>query len=415
MKLSLIHRTFLHVAIIIAATASAFAQAGSLDSSFGTNGKTIVDFSFISPAPDGMVVQSDGKIVSISGGFNHGHKLVRLNSDGSLDTSFGGDGSVEFYWTLTSGSSTYYGKAYAVALQNVGGQERIIVAGAGHLKSGNKTLDNVLRVQRFMPDGSIDSSFGTNGFVVHNTGYATVMAVQPDGKIVTDGDLGKLVRLNANGSLDTLFGSGGIAVSGSARAVVVDSVSGIIVGVDYAVGKANKQRGVMSLQRFLSNGSLDTSFGTAGRATADFGGTSRVWEVKIDLAGNIVVGGNANGLFAVARFTSTGQPDLTFNGDGRAIGPAGDPRGMSLQADGKPVVTGPVGAWGVQDFQLARFNTDGSLDSTFGTGGVVTADIYQNDFSHRSIIQIDPACACEKIVMAGGKDPFITFARFTTF
>jgi uncharacterized delta-60 repeat protein len=420
MKQSLTDRILFPAVIIIAAAASAFAQAGSLDTSFGSNGKTLVNFSFISPAPEGVTVQADGKIVSISGGFNNGHKLVRLNADGSLDTSFGGDGSVEFLWSLVSGSTTYYGKAYAVGLQNIGGQERIVVAGAGHLKSGQKVLDGVLRVQRFMPDGSVDTSFGTNGSIVQNTYYASAMAIQTDGKIVVvGGDVsnpGKLVRLNVNGSLDTSFGTGGIAVGPVlTRTITVDAAGGIIVGGGYTIGKGNSQRNVMAVQRFLSNGVLDTTFGTAGRATADFGGSSEAYEVKIDLAGNIVAGAKANGLFAVARFTSSGQPDLSFNGTGRATGPGGDARGMVLQSDGKPVVTGPVGAWTVEDFQLVRFNTNGSLDNSFGTGGVLTADIYQNDFSIRSAIQIDPACGCEKIIMTGGTNPYITFARFATF
>ena len=401
---------FLLLVLTNANTLNAAAQAGSLDTSFGTAGTTLVNFSYIVPAPDGMVVQSDGKIVSIAGGFSAGHKLVRLNTGGSLDPTFGGDGSVEFYWALVANGSTTYGKAYDIAIQNIGGQERIVVAGSGNLLSGRKVVGG-LQVQRFMPDGSVDSSFGNNGLIVHNVGYALTLSIQADGKILTVGDSGKLVRLNVDGSLDTSFGSGGVVSSGYGRAIEVDASGGILVGGVKSVGNGNNSRNVMSVKRFLANGAVDTSFGANGTATADFGGSSSVWEVQIDLAGNIVAGGNANSSFAVARFSSTGQPDLSFNGTGRSVGPAGAGRGMALQSDGKPVITGQSN----DDFRLARFNIDGSLDTSFGTGGVVTIDVYERDFTNKSVIQLDPGCNCEKIVMSGGRDPYISFARFTTF
>jgi uncharacterized delta-60 repeat protein len=267
--------------------ANAYAQtcpggAGCLDTSFGTGGTVLVPLSFIVPAPEGMVVQPDGKIVSVSGGFSNGHKLVRLNADGSLDTSFGGDGTVEFTWQLTSGSSSYYGKAYGVGLQNIGGQQRIVVAGTGHLVSGRNIIGSVLRVQRFMPDGSVDTSFGVGGSIVHNTGYALAMAIQPDGKIVTVGDAGNLVRLNVNGSLDASFGLNGVVTIDYGRALAVDSSGGVLVGGYKVFGKGNNARREMSVIRILPNGIVDTSFGSSGRAIADFGVGSQLFEVQID-------------------------------------------------------------------------------------------------------------------------------------
>ncbi len=414
MKLTRIHQFSAAATIFAFAAITVFAQSpGSLDTTFGSGGKVILQVHNSIPTwPDGMAVQADGKIVAIVGAFTNGEKLIRLNSDGSFDTSFGNGGIVAFTWAFTSGSTTYYGNAYSVALQNIGGQERMVVAGAGHVLSSRKVV-SALRLTRFMPDGSIDTTFGTNGNTVINTGYALTMSLQPDGKILTVGDLGKLVRLNANGTLDTTFGSGGVVNSGYGRAIAVDSSGGILVGGYTTIGKGNGARQAMSVKRYNSSGAVDTGFGTSGTATADFGAgtSSSIWNLVIDTTlGNTIVAGGTVGSsgFGIARFTSNGLADTSFGGTGRVSGSGASGRGLVMQPDGKILVTGQSNS----DFGLVRFNYDGSLDTGFGNGGSVVTDVYGADYSNVSVLQIDPICSCPKIVMSGGATPITTFARY---
>lgn len=377
---------------------------GDPDPTFGTDGKVILQVHNSIPVyPEGMAVQSDGKIVAVVG--YDIEQLMRLNSDGSLDSTFGTGGIVRFTWSV----GTSYGNVTALALQNVGGQERIVVAGYSPLQVGRNNVA-ALHVERFMPDGSVDTSFGTNGHTVINTGYADAIAIQPDGKILTvGGDAGKLVRLNANGTLDTAFGSGGVVNSGYGRSLAINAAGGILVGGYVTIGKGNKARQIMTVKRYSSSGVADTGFGSAGIATADFGTTSQLWNLAIDVLGNILAGGSAPGP-ALARFTPNGLVDTTFGGTGKVVFPglAGAGRGLVMQNDSKIVVTGQSN----NNFGLVRFNYDGSVDTGFGNGGSVVADVYGADFSNVSVLQIDPLCACPKIVMSGGAVPNTTFARF---
>jgi uncharacterized delta-60 repeat protein len=399
------------LALTMSGTASAQtcpSSAGCLDPTFGTGGKVILAVhNSIPTAPEGMALQSDGKVVAVVGAFSGGEHLVRLNTDGSLDTTFGDQGVTHFVWSLTVGTSSYYGNAYALALQDVGGEQRIVVAGSGHLQSGRKVIGNVLRVSRFLSNGSLDPSFGTNGNSVINAGYALAMALQPDGKILTVGDVGQVVRLNSNGTLDTTFGSGGIVNSGNARAIVVDSVGRVMVGGSATVGKGNASRSVMAVKRYSPSGLPDTAFGTSGTATADFGiGGAGLWNISIDIAGNIVASGSTGGnAFALARFTPVGLVDTSFGGTGRVSlsGYTGNGRGLLIQADGKIVITGSLN----NDFGLARYDSSGFLDTSFGNGGVVTTDVYGADYTYGSLLQTDGY-----ILMTGGAAPYTTFARY---
>ena len=391
-------------------------SAGCLDPTFGANGTAIYQIhSSIPTSPDGMAIQPDGKIVAVVGGHSAGEKLIRLNPDGSFDNTFGVGGIVNFSWALTYGSTTYFGNVHALALQDIGGEQRIVVAGTGHLVSGRRVSSNVLRVSRFTTDGSPDVSFGNGGHVTIDAGYADALAIQPDGKILTAGylgefTLGQLVRLNIDGSLDQSFGTGGVVNSGPGRSVAIDPIGRILVGGLAKVGKGNSVRTNMSLKRYSPTGVLDSSFGSGGLAIADFGAgtSSSVWNIELAAGGDILVGGTVGTSFGIARFTSNGLVDTTFGVDGSVSGPGASGRGMVMQPDGKIVVTGQ---WN-NDFGLVRLNRDGTTDTSFGNGGSVVVDVYGSDFSKMSRLQIDPLCACPKIVMSGGAAPSTTFARF---
>jgi uncharacterized delta-60 repeat protein len=398
----------IHFAMGVMFTAFAYSNtlgqsAGSLDPTFDGDGKVIMQIGSQPPWAEGMATQSDGKIVAAVG--LSLENLLRLNADGSLDSTFGTGGIVNFSWATADGT----GNVMAVAIQNIEGEERIVVAGYSHIRLGGRKTAAILHVERFMPDGAVDTSFGTNGHAVINTGYASAVAIQPDGKIVTVGvDDGKLVRLNVNGTLDTTFGTGGVVISGSSRALAVDATGRILVGVNTTIGKGNSSRSAVTVKRYNANGGPDTAFGMSGSAIADFGVSVQGWRLAIDPFGNIVVSGTGPGP-AAARLTANGLVDTSFNG-GRVVfaGLSGAGRGMVMQSDGKVVLTGQSN----NDLGLVRYNFDGSLDTSFGSGGSLLVDVYGSDFSDISVLQLDPGCACPKIVVAGGNSPITTFARF---
>ncbi|MBI2337080.1 MAG: hypothetical protein HYU97_10030 [Deltaproteobacteria bacterium] len=241
----------------------------------------------------------------------------------------------------------------------------------------------------------MDTTFGTGGLVTtdfsgSSLDQASEMVLQSDGKIVVGGysDAGgsndfALARYSSDGSLDTTFGTGGLVTtdfSGSsddqARQMVLQSDGKIVVGGYSDAGGS----GDFALARYSSDGSLDTTFGTGGLVTTDFSGSSldQAGPVVLQSDGKIVVGGysDAGGSndFALARYSSDGSLDTTFGTGGLVTtnfsGSSSDVAiATVLQSDGKIVVGGISSAGGSIDFALARYGSDGSLDTTFGTGG----------------------------------------------
>jgi uncharacterized delta-60 repeat protein len=172
------------------------AGAGDLDPTFGTGGFVTTDFGVSWEEAHAVALQSDGKIVLAghspdSGGHDH-YALVRYNADGSLDTSFSGDGMVTTVLTYTGD------EASSVAIQS---DNKIVVAGRSYV-----TNDYDLSLVRYNTDGSLDTSFSGDGMVITPIGSGSddphAVAIQFDDKIVVAGGPA-LVRYNADGSLDT--------------------------------------------------------------------------------------------------------------------------------------------------------------------------------------------------------------------
>ncbi len=410
------------VVLGITLSANSIAQScpllpGCLDPTFGTGGKVTLPFPTSPGAgPMDIVILPDGKILELV----YGNRFVRLNADGTLDQTFGAAGVANFAWPATSGQEAN-ANGYAMRLQDVGVGLRIIVAGKRRLVSGRNFVD-VLQMGRFMLDGGVDASFGTNGTVIINAAsYANEIEIQTDGKIVMLDSAGKVVRTNANGSLDTGFGSGGIVNAAYNNDIAIDGNGGILVGGNFTTGNGKNTKMMMGLKRYTSGGALDTGFGIAGIASADFNAKSvTIGNVAIDPFGNIVVAGgvvapgNGQWYFAAARFTSNGVADTSFGGTGKVkyVGASGmGARGVVIQADGKVVFTGALNA----DYGLVRYNYDGTLDTTFGNGGSVIEDVDLQDDVKTWTIQMDPGCACSKIVMSsyGIGGSALSFARFT--
>jgi len=329
---------------------------------------------------------------------------VRYNTDGSLDTSFNSDGKV----TTAIGSGDDH--AVSVAIQSDG---KIVAAGY----SNGSNWDFAL--VRYNTDGSLDTNFNSDGKVTTDFGggadYAVSVAIQSDGKIVAAGYSNgsnfdfALVRYNTDGSLDTSFNSDGKVTtdfgSGSdyGSSVTIQSDGKIVA----AGGSSNGNNRDFALVRYKTDGSLDTSFDNDGKVTTAIGsGTEEAYSVAIQSDGKIVAAGysnnGSNDDFALVRYNTDGSLDTSFDTDGEVTTDFGSGRGrarsVTIQSDGKIVVAGYSDNNGSNDdFALVRYNTDGSLDTSFDTDGKVTTAIGSGDDAANSVaIQSDG-----KIVAAG--------------
>jgi uncharacterized delta-60 repeat protein len=235
----------------------------------------------------------------------------------------------------------------------------------------------VTLVARFTADGSLDTTFDADGFTkVGFGGAANAVLVQGDGRVVAVGNSSSnfgLARYEINGALDASFGAGGRVVtdfSGAAdvaRAAVLQSDGRIVAGgfTTPAGGLAN-----FALARYNANGSLDATFGQGGKVVTDFAGTEDVgWGAVLQGDGRIVLAGRSGNDFALARYNANGSLDATFGQGGKVVtdfaGTIDGGLAAALQRDGRIVVAGASVNTGT-DFALARYNPDGSLDATFG-------------------------------------------------
>jgi len=373
-----------------------------------------------------VVIEGDGKIVAA--GFTvcepcagptepHDFALARYNMDGSLDTTFDGDGRVT---TDFAGGSD---EAFAVAIQSDG---KIVAAGSASISGVDFAL------ARYNTDGSLDPTFDGDGKVTTDYGFGSSevhgLAIQADGKIVAAG-LGRaagtdfaLARYNSNGSLDPTFGGDGTVTflgfgSNDNRA------NAVAIQADGKIGAAgctscSSSGGNFALARLNANGSLDFTFGGDGTVTTDFAGEDdQAHTIAIQGDGKVVAAGTTvlstfdPRDFAVARYNPDGSLDAGFDSDGKVttdFGNGAQARGMALQRDGKIVAAGIAVESGTQNFGLARYNANGSLDTTFSSDGKVMTDFgFANDQAFAVAVQGDG-----KIVAAGVADGDFALARY---
>jgi uncharacterized delta-60 repeat protein len=358
-------------------------QPGSLDPTFGNGGKLTFGTSFGPleyPQGFGIATQPDGKIV-VAGK----DTIARLNPDGSFDTTFGnGTGQVAGCCEINYLTS--------IALQPDG---KIVTAGGYEADAS----DFWFLVARHNPDGSLDTSFGNKGHVTTpSSGYARSVNIQKDGRIVVVGThwYGQIQRYNADGTLDSSFGGGdgivdrtelGYSYQFYASTVQED---GKIIAVGELWNGPNYYD--IAVFRFMPDGSVDTGFGSDGIATSAIGPYSdSAYSVAIQSDGKIVVAGAANNVpggpfetpnrdFAIARFNSNGSRDTGFGTIGAVRTPinTGDDaaRAVRIQSDGRIAVAGySDDSLLIYDFALVRYHTSGALDTTFGGGdGITTLD-----------------------------------------
>ena len=365
---------------------------GTLDPGFGASGKVLMGPAF-SMSCSSAALQTDGKIVAVgtSGSYpNTDFAIARYNPDGSLDTTLDSDGKV------TTDISGGLDAASAVAIQTDG---KIVVAGIG---GGGFAL------ARYNINGSLDPSFDGDGKLttwIRDYGHASAVAIQTDGKIVVAGSTGydctpcpqaiALMRYNSDGSLDTTFDGDGIVITqvgfwDAATSVAIQSDGKIVAGGSIHTGPTS----FAVVVRYSSDGSLDVTF-DGGIVTTPIGTYNSVAEVTIQPDGRIVAAGHvyngSTGDFALVRYNTNGSLDATFDGDGivtTSIGTGDDGAGaVALQPDGKIVAAGfgnntPTDS----DFALARYNPNGSLDTSGFNGGIVLTDIGHRALSGRAVV-----------------------------
>jgi uncharacterized delta-60 repeat protein len=376
----------------------------SVDGGFGGSGIVLTDLGEGSDDEAlALAVQPDGKLVA-AGVSDGDFALVRYTADGDLDTSFGDDGIVTT--NFGSGSTD---RGQAVVLQPDG---KIVVAGSSN---GDFAL------ARYNADGTLDATFGSGGLVTTDFGgedEAVSIQIQPDGKLVVAGDSGEqhaFARYNVDGSLDVGFGASGKQIVGPSASTAYSTAGALILSDGKIIAAGNVSAGGLEDIDFLrlnADGTLDSAFGSDGLIVTSFGSMDEARDMLVQPDGKIVVGGyirldDVYGL-GVARYNADGALDTSF-GQGGLVRPAAAVllvSGLAQQADGKIVAAGNV-----QETIIVRLNTDGSLDTSFGTDGIVTEDICGGtDYIEDVAIQPD-----QKIIVVGScVYTAIVVARFNT-
>jgi uncharacterized delta-60 repeat protein len=305
---------------------------------------------------------------------------------GSLDLNFGTRGSV----TTAIGSDPHSDDvATGVALQANG---KIVVAGYTGVYPRLE-----IALARYNRAGSLDTSFGGDGQVttaIGSSSGASGVAILANGKIVVGGDTGvhpssfAVTRYNGDGSPDTSFGVDGqvttaIGLGAGASDLVLQPDGKIVLAGSAGEGSTRD----FALARYNADGSLDSSFGTDGTITTPIGsGNDIATALARQPNGKLVAAGfsdnGSNWDFALARYNADGSLDTTFDGDGKvttAIGSNEDrASALALQRDGKLVAAGWSYNGSNYDFALVRYNENGSLDTSFGAGGKVTTALGPN-------------------------------------
>jgi len=388
------------------------AAPGHLDPTFGQGGTvtTNIGWGNLLSAGRSAIRQSDGKIVVGGTGWKGGTSytcfaLVRFNADGSPDVSFGDDGRV-----LTLFDGSYLGGMFVEGVDGLAQQPDGKLIALGRFEGG---ADGAMLLLRYGVDGSVDETFGAGGKVeVPLQVYDGLAALgrQPDGKLVVAGvvstndriDLA-LARFNADGTLDGGFGDTGRATLdvggyGWANALTIqDDGKLVVAGASYVPDEVR-----ILVARFLPDGMPDPTFGTGGVVvTNPTAGWDQALQVVQQADGRLVVAGYVSSQgdgrhVAVLRYLSEGTLDPSFATGGMWTGAAGGDyataSGVVQQPDGRLVVTASNGL----DFATLRFSTGGTLDPTFGSGGVVQTDIGGNDNPSAVLRQPDG-----KLVVAG--------------
>jgi len=440
---------------------------GSLDPSFAASGRFVIDLGAIDDAYAVTVDGSDN--IFAAGRKDQDFALLKLNSSGVLDATFGAGGVVTTHFgfgidfassvqldsagRVVVGGYAYNGTSYDFgvarytptgapdltfdtdgrAFVNFGGEEfgrDIVVDSTDRILVAGRAL-NEFGVVRLTTTGTLDNTWGLDGRSIVDFGgldELNAMAMDSSGRLILtgysavglDSDFA-VARLTTVGDLDASFSRDGRdtprwnASHDFGQATAIDSEGRIVV--------AGSSEGDMLLTRYFADGTLDTTFGGTGKVTINFGANEFASTVAIDSNGRILVAGSTSatgpGDFAVARLNVAGYPDSSFGAGGKVITPVGPgpggARAITLDAQGRILVAGSADPGsGLHDFAIVRYSSSGLLDAGFGTGGIRKFD-YGGFHNIATAIGIDSA---GRIVVAGttnnGIQNSILVARLNT-
>ena len=367
-------------------SSNVFAQTlGSLDTTFGLNGRVTTSFGDKGSYPSDVLPLSSGKIL-LSASYNFFGSIdkcdmgvARLNYNGTIDTTFGVSGKTN---TKIGTMSSY---TNAIALQSNG---KIVLIGS--------TENTGYALVRHQTNGILDSTFGINGKVISDFNrttatYISDMLIQNDDKILSSGShklsnnddsQSFLVRYNANGSLDTTFNRTGKIIMQLAQGKD-DGINKINLQADNKIIACASISTITNvtldkdcqLIRFNTNGTIDSSFSLTGKLTIkDFD----LHSSKVLSNGKILVSGvsglNDLEVLTLFQFNSDGSPDVTFGINGKVAYSSRlffeGTTSMVVQRDGKIVVLIIGDGFINPNIIVIRYNSNGQFDYTFGTNGM---------------------------------------------
>jgi len=386
---------------------------GDLDRHFAGTGKTTLDIRH-SDSAQGIAIDAQGRIVvagSTSDATSGDFTVARYMPDGSLDPSFGTDGIVR---------TDFSGRADRATALDLDSDGRMVVAG---MSKGPRGLD-YCAMARYRTNGSLDPSFGDGGRVLASLGGPDnsihAMAIDSQGRIVVAGQRYRyhdtfdyydflVGRFTPNGTLDSTFGRNGTVSTDLvytldwAYSVALDSRDRII-----AAGEASSygETSSSALARYRPGGGLDTSFGDGGKVETSFG--NHIYDeadaVTVDDAGRIIAAGGGSLYhteFTLSRYDPDGNLDASFGSGGMVRTRFPDSawaNALALDGQGRIVAVGSNTTGAVGQLALARYKPDGSLDGSFGSGGMV-----MTPFGRENDVRGDAAAIDERgrIVAAG--------------
>jgi uncharacterized delta-60 repeat protein len=395
---------------------------GGLDASFGLSGKVTGSFGF--GATD-IAVQADSKVVMV-GRIENDFAIARLNANGTVDTTFGsGDGLV-----TTDFGGRDHDEAQAVAIQPDG---KIVVAGES-LKTG---ITAKWAIARYNADGTPDSTFAGDGaeFVLGfiPTRGVSDLAIQPDGKIVFSANVGikrgvlnisefdfAVVRLLSDGSLDSTFGDN--RTVGRAGYVVSDfgnedSPHGLALAPDGKIVAAGDTGSFtddykIAVARYTTDGRLDSTFDGDGKLSTDLLTQSSANAVAVQSDGRVVITGYSNsGLVTTLRYSVAGELEAGFGSAGVFTNPSptsDDGIAVFTQNDKVLVISNSGTVAGNHRISAIQYRSNGALDQSFGQNGIAIFGV-ESDLEW-AFGALSPG---GKLVMGAGQDHGMSLVRLS--
>jgi uncharacterized delta-60 repeat protein len=420
-------RIFLYLSLLFLFPVTAWCQFGIPDNSFDSDGEVITDVSGFADHVNDIIIQQDGKILIC--GYSDfydpdGENFVlipeaaRYTGDGTLDAGFADNGLL----LLTQGM--YANSYFNSVVQQTDGKL---------VYFGNRHSDFV--AVRTNADGETDESFGSDATgnvtidVAGSDDFSHSMIQQADGKLVCVGQsvvgfdiLPVILRMMADGSFDNSFADSGVAIPFESYVTnfidVKEQTDGKLVVGGYRIDSTTGYHDFY-LTRFTADGKVDSTFGKNGRVMLDFYGGSDQFITRIALQddGKIVAVGKVytlNSDACIARFNADGSIDSTFSEDGKAVFDWGidfsSAQSCAIQSDGKIVLTGYRSDGAVEEsLVMMRLETNGAPDNTFGSAGIVLNNF--NDIAFGRCVAIQPD---NKLIAAGGNGDDACLARYNS-